>query len=135
MTDAHAELQDLIERNLREAARTEAAMAEVMPKIEAVVGRGTSRSGVRASVDHRGIVTDLALSPASVDLPLDELRTEVLASVGAAVADAQAQAAPLQAQVTAHARPLDDTSVLDALDRIARGETMPPTDRRTGGHQ
>ncbi|MEP7766155.1 hypothetical protein [Sanguibacter sp. 25GB23B1] len=133
MTAEHAELQKLIEKNLREALQTETIAAEVLPRLEALVGIGTSQAGVRSTVNHSGIVTDLAFSEASVGLPLDELRSEVLTSVRTAITDVQEQAAPLQSQLAVDARPLDDMSVLDSLDRIMQSTLANPASRPTGG--
>jgi hypothetical protein len=127
MMDQHHELRELIEKNLESALETQVAAHEVLAQISQIVGRGTSRTGVRASVDHRGLVTDVALSERSVGLGLDEMRAEVLESVEAARTDVQVQAAPLQAQLVADPRPLEEqTDVLDALDRLVRGGTARP---------
>ncbi|MEP7766164.1 hypothetical protein [Sanguibacter sp. 25GB23B1] len=146
MMDQHSELRELIEKNLESALETQVAAHEVLAQISQIVGRGTSRTGVRASVDHRGLVTDVALSERCVGLGLDEMRAEVLESVEAARSDVQLQAAPLQAQLQSDPRPLEQqTDVLDALDRLVRGSTdhpgagrpaapssPPPTDPTTG---
>lgn len=134
MMDQHSELRELIEKNLESALETQVAAHEVLAQISQIVGRGTSRTGVRASVDHRGLVTDVALSERSVGLGLDEMRAEVLESVEAARADVQHQAAPLQAQLVTDPRPIEQqTEVLDALDRLVRGSTAPPRDDRPNG--
>lgn len=125
--DQHHELRALIEKNLESALANQVAAHEVLAQIAAIVGRGTSRTGIRSAVDHRGLVTDLALSERSLELDLDDLRAEVLASVDAARTDVRVQAAPLQAVLVTDPRPLEEqTDVLDALDRLVRGDTAPP---------
>lgn len=138
--DQQNELRELIERNLESALAKQVEASEVLAQISAIVGRGSSRTGVRTSVDHRGLVTDVVLSERAVDLPLDELRAEVLSSVEEARADVRHQAAPLQAQLVTDPRPLEDqTEVLDALDRLVRGgtaaadPTIDPTTDPTAG--
>lgn len=129
--DQRKELRELIEMNLESALAKQVEAGEVLAEISRIVGNGSSRTGVRTSVDHRGLVTDVVLSERAVDLPLDELRTEVLSSIEAARADVRYQAAPLQALLVTDPRPLEDqTEVLDALDALVRGGT-PTTDPTT----
>lgn len=115
----HEELQRIIQHNLQVALENQVANEAVRVELSAMVGRGTSPHGVRAQVDHRGLVTDLALSPRSLELDLVDLREDVLASVGAALADMRTQAAPLLTTSTSSS--LDDTDILDALDRLVTG--------------
>lgn len=118
-------LDDIHERialHLTQAQDRQRDAQAVLTAIAAIEGRARTAEGIAASVDHRGVLTGLALSEASLRLSWDDLGTSILGAVATAIADVQDQARPLQAQLMGDPRPLEaQTDTLDELDRLVRG--------------
>lgn len=113
------QVQDALAASHRQAARARLAAVEVSE----LTGTGRSARGeVSAVVDHRGLVQDVRLTAAAMELDPAELRTAVLATVADANADLRAQAVEATRSLTVDPRPLaEQTEVLDLAEQLLRG--------------
>ncbi|WP_144016798.1 hypothetical protein [Beutenbergia cavernae] len=110
----YAALRARIEDQLAEAVRA----SDDLTVPASAQGVGRSDDGVaRVAVDHQGFLADVQFSAGIADLDAAELRTVFLAALQAARDDLRGESPPV-------ARPVDltDTSIIDALDAILRGE-------------
>lgn len=116
-----------IETRLAEAEELSRRSQEVAARVALLHGSAHNADGsVRVVVEHHGFVEQVLLTDRARDLGADGLSAAVLTVTQEAIADLQAQAAPLLAQLAPSA-PVDlaDTSLLDDLDAVLRGTLAP----------
>ncbi|WP_155855975.1 hypothetical protein [Cellulomonas sp. URHD0024] len=121
-------LHDQAEATLRRGIADGLRAEELSSEVAQLVGVGTDPDRtVRAQVDHRGLLTDVALTPAAIAQGTDGVSSAVLRAYRAAVLDVQERARPLTAAFAGQPVDLDDTAFLDDLDALLRGPGV-------GGH-
>ena len=120
MTEAE-NLREMVLDGLARAERSAVLAQSIAEEVAKLSGSAQSSEGVRVVVDHHGLVASVTLTDRAMDDGVDALRDAVLQTTHAANADLRAQAEILEAPLRAQAMPLDDTSILDAYDRLLDG--------------
>lgn len=118
--DERESIRRAAEESLRRGLADAARAAEVVAQVSTL--RGTGEDAHRAAhvtVDHRGIVQEVRIRDGAARLGTGGLRDAVLGATRAAVADVQAQAAPLRSGLVPP--DLTDTSLLDRAEELLRG--------------